>query len=58
MAHVEDAPFDVASGSVLVACQKHYAAMPPNTVARMRIVRTAGSSSEHTFTILHRYAPV
>ena len=56
MAHVEHAPFDVASGSVLVACQKHYAVMPPNTVARTRVFTASGGSSEQTFTILHRYA--
>jgi hypothetical protein len=31
-----DAPFDRAAGEVLVACQRHFAALPPNIVFEVR----------------------
>lgn len=55
MARVEDAPFDAATRSVLVACQKHYASMPPNTVATVRVFEASGASTEQVYTILHHY---
>ena len=50
----ESVPFERERGAVLVACQKHYAAFPRDTVAEVRV---ASSSGEQTiaYTILHRY---
>lgn len=55
MAEIDDVPFDRATGSVLIACQKHYAAMPHDTVAEMRVRDRAGRETVHIFTILHSF---
>ena len=51
---VPDAPFDAASGEILVACQRHFAAFPPDNVAEVTIHGPAPIT--HRFTILHRWA--
>jgi anti-sigma factor RsiW len=51
-------PFDAATGTVLVACQRHYAALPHDTVMTVSIhapsapARTARTAR---YTILHRW---
>jgi anti-sigma factor RsiW len=52
---IDDAPFDRAAGAVLVACQKHFAALPPDTVAEVRARDAAGAEVAATYTILHRF---
>jgi hypothetical protein len=52
---LEDVPFDRASGSVLVACQQHYASMPPDTVAELWVHGPGDSPRHLQFTILHRW---
>lgn len=49
----DDVPFDRTTGSVLVACQQHYAAFPPDTVAELRVRSTSGAETIERFTILH-----
>jgi hypothetical protein len=51
----DDVPFDRASGSVLVACQQHYASMPPDTVAELWVHGQGESPRRLQFTILHRW---
>ncbi len=51
----EGVPFERERCAVLVACQKHYAAFPADTVAELRVASAAGEQSA-TYTILHRYA--
>jgi hypothetical protein len=53
MARADDVPFDRTTGSVLVACQKHYASMPHDTVAEIRVRSASGQESVQRFTILH-----
>jgi hypothetical protein len=48
-------PFDRESGEVLVACQKHFADMPPDNVADVRVQLDDGSEQRARYTILHRY---
>jgi hypothetical protein len=60
MVRQEEAPFERESGEVLVACQAHYAALPPDTVAEVRAHDAAGVETLTSYTILHRfegYAP-
>jgi anti-sigma factor RsiW len=55
IATVEEAPFDPAEGAVLVACQRHYAAMPHDTVMAVSIHRPGAAARIATYTILHRF---
>lgn len=55
MVEVDAVPFDREAGSVLIACQKHYAAMPHDTVAELRVQDRAGAETVHVFTILHTF---
>jgi hypothetical protein len=55
---VEDAPFDRDSGTVLIACQKHYAHMPPDTVIEIRTQEDSGTEASTRYTVLHRFHPL
>lgn len=48
-------PFERDAGRVLVACQKHYAVMPPDTLAEVTVHPASGPTRTSTFTILHRF---
>lgn len=52
---LDDVPFERDQGRVLVACQKHYAAMPPDTVAEITVRDHAGAEHVTTYTIVHRF---
>lgn len=52
---VPDAPVDREHASVLVACQQHYAAFPPDTVAEVRVHAADGGEHLSLYTILHRF---
>lgn len=54
---VDDAPFERATGEVLVACQQHYALMPHDTVAEVRTRDARGVERVASYTILHRFGP-
>lgn len=51
----DDAPFDRSAGAVLVACQRHYAAMPHDTVMSVSIHAPGAPPRTATYTILHRF---
>jgi hypothetical protein len=53
---LDDVPFDCESGSVLLACQQHYASMPPDTVAEVHVHGPGAEPRRLQFTILHRFA--
>lgn len=48
-------PFDPAAGAVLVACQRHYATLPPDTVMTVSVHAPGGPPQSATYTILHRF---
>ena len=48
-----DVGFDPGAGAVLVACQRHYAIMPPDTVADISVHAHDGSRRDYRYTILH-----
>ncbi|HKU44940.1 MAG TPA: zf-HC2 domain-containing protein [Polyangiales bacterium] len=50
-----DAPVDRARGEVLVACQRHFAAMPADTVFEIRVLDPDGSARSQRYTVLHRF---
>jgi hypothetical protein len=49
---VPDAPFDVAEG-VLVACQRHFALMPPDVTIEVRAVEASGAELKGIYRIPH-----
>jgi anti-sigma factor RsiW len=53
---LDDVPFERDQGRVLVACQKHYAVMPPDTVAEITVRDGAGAEHVATYAILHRFS--
>ena len=55
MAAVDAVPFDPAEGAVFVACQRHYATLPPDTVMSVAGHRPGASPVLATYTILHRF---
>lgn len=52
---IDDAPFDRERGEVLVACQQHYASLPPDTVAEIRVRDADDRERVAMYTILHRF---
>lgn len=51
--HSEDnVPFDTHEG-VLIACQRHFAAFPPDTVFEVRATESSGKVQEARYAILH-----
>jgi hypothetical protein len=50
-------PFDRGSGEVLVACQPHFAALPPNIVAEVRARDASGAERIARYTIPHVFEP-
>jgi hypothetical protein len=56
IAELESAPFEPAEGAVLVACQRHNAAFPHDTVMAVSIHTPGAPPRTATYTILHRYA--
>jgi hypothetical protein len=55
LASIDDAPFDRDHSAVLVACQQHFKAFPPDTVAEVRVHDADGGEHLVTYTILHRF---
>ena len=51
----QDVPFERERGEVLIACQKHFATMPADTVAEVRVVDPAGVEHLVMYTILHQF---
>lgn len=49
------APFDRDSGEVLIACQRHFAGMPPNIVAEVRMRDALGAEQVARYPIPHLY---
>ena len=56
---VEAVPFDPAEGAVFIACQRHYADLPHDTVMSVSIHPTGAAAGAPprtaTYTILHRF---
>jgi hypothetical protein len=49
----DDAPFDREAGEVLIACQKHFRAFPPNIVIGVRSRDESGRERSASYTIPH-----
>jgi anti-sigma factor RsiW len=55
LAEFPSAPFDRTTGDVLVACQRHFAAFPPNIVIEVRARHLAGAEQTASYAIPHRF---
>jgi anti-sigma factor RsiW len=55
VAAVDDAPFDPGEGAVLVACQRHFATLPHDTVMAVSIHAPGRPPQTATYTILHAF---
>jgi anti-sigma factor RsiW len=51
----EDAPFDREAGEILIACQRHFAALPPNVVFRVRFHDASGVEDGAVYTVPHTF---
>ena len=56
MVLIEDAPYDAGSGELLLCCQRHYAVLPPDVVAEVRVTPRGAAPRSCRYTILHRFA--
>lgn len=56
MVSVDDVAFEPAEGAILVACQRHYAALPPDTVMTVSIHALGAPPRTASYAILHRFA--
>lgn len=50
-------PFERAEGAVLVACQRHFAALPPDIVFDVHVRDGAGARRTSRFAVPHRFVP-
>jgi hypothetical protein len=48
-------PFDAAAGEVLIACQRHFAALPPNIVFEVTAIEAGVSRPPARYLVPHRY---
>jgi hypothetical protein len=49
------APFDAAAGEVMIACQRHFSAFPPNIVVEVAAREAGGAETHATYAIPHRF---
>jgi hypothetical protein len=52
---LDSVPFDATEGTVLVACQRHYIALPHDTVMTLSIHAPSAPPRTARYTILHRW---
>lgn len=50
-----DAPYDREAGEVLVACQRHFAAFPPNIVFEATVHRAEGEAQHERYVVRHAF---
>ncbi len=50
-------PFDRDSGELLIACQRHFASLPPNIVVQIKVRDAAGAESVAHYPIPHVFEP-
>ncbi|MET0595654.1 MAG: hypothetical protein ABW133_23355 [Polyangiaceae bacterium] len=53
--HNDDAPFDRAAGEVLIACQRHFSAFPPNIVFEVLRRDALQNETIAVYTVPHVY---
>jgi hypothetical protein len=50
-----DAPFDRATGEILIACQRHFASFPPNVVFDVSAIDGQGGARNGRFVVPHAF---
>lgn len=56
VAEVPSAPFDAASGEILVACQRHFAVFPPNVALEVTAYARGETKSVTRYFVEHEWA--
>ena len=51
------APFDAASGEVLIACQRHFSEMPPNVKFEVSVIEAGVAKLSATYLVPHIFEP-
>jgi len=54
---IPQAPFDRERGVLLLACQAHFAALPPDIVLEVHAVAAGGAEVVTRYTVLHEWEP-
>jgi hypothetical protein len=54
LGEVPDAPFDVNEG-VLIACQRHFESLPPDTLFEVRAIEASGAERTAVYSIPHSF---
>jgi hypothetical protein len=54
LAHVPAAPFDRDAGEIMIACQRHFSVMPPDTVMEV-VVRSPRGETTRRYPIMHDF---
>jgi hypothetical protein len=49
------APFDAAGGEVLIACQRHFSALPPNILFEVTAIEANGATTSASYLIPHLF---
>lgn len=56
LVRLDDAAFERSADTLYLACQRHFASLPPDTVAEVRMHDASGAQRVQRYTILHRFA--
>ena len=52
---MDDVPYDAGSGELLLCCQRHYAALPPDVVVDVKVEAPGADRRETRYTIQHTF---
>lgn len=55
MLHSADVPFDAASGEILIACNRHFAAFPPRVAFDVKAVKRGGNEEKKSYLVPHAF---
>jgi hypothetical protein len=51
------APFEAASGEVLIACQRHFSDLPPDVVFEVSVIEAGVTKASATYVVPHLFEP-
>jgi hypothetical protein len=50
-----DVPFDREGGAILIACQRHFANLPPDILFSVRAISASGAETQADYVVLHEF---
>jgi hypothetical protein len=56
LSHLPQVPFDRDAGEILIACQRRFSELPPDTEMEVR-VHARGVEKRHRYAIMHHFTP-